>query len=73
MKIKDTVYTEMDRHGKVTGRKRVLEFEEDLDQDCDQDREYDRATRCGEPEDFPTTSFDRIWAAYVDYRKSQQW
>ena len=68
MKIKETIYTEIDYRGRVIKRTRTVETYE-----SDTDRGYDYGTiyaGCDAPR---RTSMDRILEAYDDYRKSQQW
>jgi hypothetical protein len=68
MKIKETIYTEIDYRGRVIKRTRTVETYE-----SDTDRGYDYGTTCcgyGSPRQ---SSFDRIYEAYDDYRKSREW
>ena len=68
MKIKETIYTEVDAMGRVTKRTRTVDIE-----DNNTDFGYDYGTRyCGygRPRE---ASINRIFEAYDDYRKSQQW
>ena len=69
MKIKETIYTEVDRNGRVIRQSRTVEKIDNLDTDYG----YDYATRHGVFNDNYKASFDRIYEAYDDYRKSQQW
>ena len=68
MKIKETIYTEIDDRGRVVKRTRTVETYESA-----MDRGYDYGTICCGRDEPRRTSFDRIMEAYDDYRKSQQW
>ena len=68
MKIKETICTEIDDNGRVLKRTRTVDIEE-----YNTDFGYDYGTRytgCGNPRQ---SSFGRIFDAYEDFRKSQQW
>ena len=68
MKIKETIYTELDSRGRVIKRTRTIDIDDPYI-----DRGYDFGTRfcgCGEPQQ---SSYKRIYEAYRDYRDSQQW
>ena len=68
MKIKETICTEIDDRGNVTKRTRTIDIEE-----SSTDFGYDYGTRYGEHVNPRRSSINRIFEAYDDYRKSQQW
>lgn len=68
MKIKETIYTEIDDRGYVITSTRTVETVDSFT-----DRGYDYGTRYGAFGNPRRTSIDRIMEAYDDYRKSQQW
>lgn len=67
MKIKETIYTEVDDMGRVISRTRTVETYE-----YNTDRGYDYGTGRGFGS-IHRSSYDRIMEAYDDYRKSRQW
>ncbi len=67
-KIKETIYTEIDDEGRVTKRTRTVDIEE-----SNTDFGYDFGTRYGVYGSPRQSSFNRIFEAYDDFRKSQQW
>lgn len=68
MKIKETICTEIDNKGRVTKRTRTIDIEE-----SHTDSGYDFGTRYGGYGSPRQSSITRIFEAYDDYRKSQQW
>lgn len=68
MKIKETICTEIDNRGRVIKRTRTIDIEEP-----DTDLGYDFGTRYGDYASPQRTSINRIFEAYDDFRKSQQW
>lgn len=68
MKIKETIYTEIDDRGYVVKCTRTVEAVDSFT-----DRGYDYGTRYGDYGNPRCTSIGRIMEAYDDYRKSQQW
>lgn len=68
MKIKETIYTEIDERGRVTKHTRTIDIDESYT-----DRGYDFGTICCGSGSPRQTSFDRIMEAYADYRKTEQW
>lgn len=68
MKIKETICTEMDERGRVIKRTRTVDIE-----DWNTDQGYDYGTRFGEYANPRQSSYSRIFEAYDDFRKSQQW
>lgn len=68
MKIKETIYTEMDERGRVIKRTRTVDIE-----DHNTDLGYDYGTRFGDYGNPHQASINRIFEAYHDYRNSQQW
>jgi hypothetical protein len=68
MKIKETIYTETDARGRIIKRTRTIEeYPDDIDRGYDYGTRYGGFGRCHEG------SLNRIFAAYDDYRKTQQW
>ena len=68
MKIKETICTEIDDRGRVIRRTRTVDIE-----DSSTEFGYDYATIHGDYENPRRSSISRIFEAYDDYRKSQQW
>lgn len=68
MKIKETIYTEIDERGRVIKRTRTIDIDESYT-----DRGYDFGTRYGEVAGPGRASFGRIMEAYEDYRRTEQW
>lgn len=67
MKVKETIYTEIDERGRITKRTRNIEIDETIT-----DRGYDHATRHGDGNPHQG-SISRIMEAYADYYKSLEW
>ena len=68
MKIKETICTEIDERGRVTKSTRTIDIE-----GPDTDSGYDFGTRYGCYASPRQSSINRIFEAYDDYCKSQQW
>lgn len=68
MKIKETIYTEIDNRGRVTRRTRTVDID-----DSDMNYGYDHATRYGERDCPRQASFSRIMEAYDDYCRCKEW
>ena len=69
MTIKETISTEVDDRGRVTRRTRVVDqYDEKVT-----NFGYDFGTRYGGVDRVHESSFDKIWDAYHDYRKTREW
>lgn len=69
MTIKETIYTRVDEKGRVTRRTRIVDQYDETVTNFG----YDCGTRYGDVDTVHETSFDKIWDAYADYRKSKEW
>lgn len=68
MKIKETIYTEVDERGHVVNHTRTVEID-----DSDTNQGYDYGTRFGEFGNPRQSSLKRIYEAYEDFYKSREW
>ena len=68
MKIKETIYTEIDKRGRITKRTRTVDIIE-----SNTDRGYDYGTICCGKGNPRQASIHRIMEAYDDYTRSNQW